>query len=317
MEKWNEALFDSYSDKIFKYNHFGRYLRTKYKLTIQKITIDAGFTCPNRDGSITTGGCIYCDNRTFNLNVRRQDKLSVREQIAEGIEFVKKNFGVDKFIAYFQAFTNTYSDVTHLKKQYDIIREFPEIIGLSIGTRPDCIDSEKLDLIESYSDDYMVWVEYGLQTANDDTLKRINRGHTRRQFLDAVKLTENRKVSICVHLILGLPGESHETMMETADVIAKLPISGIKLHNLCVIQGTQLEIMYNEGKYKPLEFNEYIQTAVDFLERIPYEITVQRLTADAPLDILIAPDWATNRWNIIDGIDKEFIKRNSLQGIKC
>lgn len=312
-----DSIFQDYGDNIFTYNHFGRYLRVKYGEKIHKIIIDAGFTCPNRDGKLAKGGCIFCDNKIFNDNARRTVKKPVRAQIAEAIERKKKVYGVAKFIAYFQAYTNTYANVFHLKKEYDIIRKFPEIIGLSIGTRPDCIDNEKLDLIESYSSEYMVWIEYGLQSANDKTLQIINRGHSLEQFLDAVRITESRRLSICVHTVLGLPGESEEDMMKTADILSNLPINGIKLHNLCVVKNTELANIYYNNDYTPMTFEEYIKYSVKFLERIPYHITIQRLTADSPDDIFIAPEWAKDRWKIIEGIDAEFRRRNSMQGILC
>jgi radical SAM protein (TIGR01212 family) len=179
------------------------------------------------------------------------------------------------------------------------------------------VDREKLDLVESYSKDYMVWIEYGLQSANNETLKRINRGHTVEQFLKAVEMTKERDISICVHLILGLPGENHSMMMDAAQFLSGLPITGIKLHNQCVVRQTILEKMYRDGDYRPLTLEEYVKAAVDFLERIPFEVTVQRLTADAPDDIFVAPDWAKNRWKIIEEIDKEFVRRDSHQGIGC
>jgi uncharacterized protein len=310
-------LFTYPKEKIFRYNHFGRYLRTKYGYTVHKVNIDAGFTCPNRDKETATGGCIYCDNRAFNKHAYPEIEKSVRQQLAEGIAQKKRIYKIDKVIAYFQAYTNTYENSEFLKKQYDLIREFPEIMGLSIGTRPDCIDNEKLDLIESYADDYIVWVEYGLQSANDKTLETINRGHNFQQFLDAIEITKNRKISLCVHLIIGLPGESYDDMMRTADLLSGLPIDGIKLHNMCVVKDTRLHEMYIDGSFKPMGFDEYIQTSVDFLERIPYEITVQRLTADSPPDIFVSPEWANDRFSIVNAIENEFIRRDSFQGIKC
>lgn len=306
-----------YENRIYRYNHFGRYLKTKYGYRVNKVNIDAGFTCPNRDGTKTTGGCIYCDNRAFNKHAYRDIQKTIRQQLAEGIAQKKRIYGIDKIIAYFQAYTNTYEKTEYLKEQYDVIREFPEIIGLSIGTRPDCIDSEKLDLIGSYAKDYQVWVEYGLQTANDVTLEKINRGHSFRHFLDAVSLTAGRNISVCVHLILGLPFEDHAVMMNTAGSIANLPISGIKLHNMCVVKDTALEKLYRTGQYIPQTFEQYIQTAADFLERIPYEITVQRLTADSPPDIFVAPGWAKDRWKTVNAINNELVRRDSFQGIRC
>jgi len=308
-----ELLFE---DKIYRYNHFGRYLKTTYGHSIHKVNINAGFTCPHRDKDTNAGGCIFCDNRAFNKYAYPEIERSVRQQIAEGIARKKKVYGVDRIIAYFQAYTNTNDEVENLRERYDIIREFPEIVGLSIGTRPDCVDPEKIDLIESYAKDYQVWLEYGLQSASDETLEKINRGHTFQQFLDAVKITEGRPIKICVHLILGLPFEDHAAMMNTADLIAGLPIAGIKLHNLCVVKGTELEALYREGRITLLSRDEYVRTAVDFLERIPYEITVQRLTADSPEDIFVAPEWARDRWKIINGINAELVRRDSFQGIR-
>ena len=308
----DELLFDE--NKIYRYNHFGRYLKAKYGSRIHKVNINAGFTCPNKENN--KGGCIFCDNRAFNRYAYPELKASIHQQLAEGILRKKRIYKVDKVIAYYQAYTNTYDEVENLKLRYDIIRDFPEVFGLAIGTRPDCIDSEKLDLIESYAQDYQVWIEYGLQSACDETLEIINRGHNFQQFLDAVKITEGRDIFICVHLVLGLPGEDHATMMRTADLISGLPISGIKLHNIAVVKETELEKLYNEGTFIPPSFHEYIQTAVDFLERIPYEITVQRLTADAPSDLFVAPDWAKDRWSIINAISDEFARRGSFQGIR-
>jgi len=305
-----------YENKIYRYNHFGRYLKTKYGYPVHKVNIDAGFTCPNRDKVTGEGGCIFCNNRAFNKHAYRDIQKTIRQQLAEGIAQKKRIYGVDKIIAYFQAYTNTFDSVEYLKSQYEVIREFPEIVGLSIGTRPDCIDSEKLDLIESYAKDYLVWVEYGLQSANDSTLDKINRGHNFQQFLDAISITRSRAIFICVHLILGLPFENHADMMRTAERLAGLPIAGIKLHNMCVVKGTELEKLFNEGKYTPPTFDEYVHAAVDFLERIPYEITVQRLTADSPPDIFVAPEWAKDRWKVVNEIDAELRRRDSFQGIK-
>ncbi|MEW5736445.1 MAG: TIGR01212 family radical SAM protein [Thermodesulfobacteriota bacterium] len=305
-----------YENKIYRYNHFGRHLAARYGSKIHKVNINAGFTCPHRDEKTNTGGCIFCDNRAFNKYAYPEITRSVRQQLAEGIARKKNIYGIEKIIAYFQAYSNTNDSLERLRGRYDIIRDFPEIVGLSIGTRPDCIDPQKLDLIETYTKNYQVWIEYGLQSASDAVLAKINRGHTLRQFLDAIEMTAGRPVSICVHLILGLPGETRDSMMQTADLLATLPIQGIKLHNICVVKGTELERLYRRGEFAPLSFDEYVQAAVDFLERIPYEITVQRLTADSPADIFVAPDWARDRWKIMNAINDEFIRRDSFQGIR-
>ena len=300
-----------------RYYSFSNYLRRRFGCRVHKVTLHAGFTCPNRDGRAGSGGCIYCDNRAFSLNVRRGPAADLRLQLAEGIARQKKRFKSGRFIAYFQAYTNTYDTVERLRRTFDVIRDFPEIVGLSVGTRPDCIDAEKLELLESYAPQRFVWVEYGLQSAHDRTLRRINRGHTAGQFLDAVEMTRGRNMSICVHLILGLPGETREMMLETARFLARLPIHAVKLHNQCVVRGTRLEEMHQAGEYQPLSFEEYVRAACDFLELIPRGITVQRLTADVPRGILAAPGWAADGRIIRRAINDELTRRGSFQGMKA
>ncbi len=287
---------------------------------MQKIPLDAGFGCPHRPGGDhrTGKGCIYCNNVSFSPYSSTLDQpAALKTQLAQGIQLGTTRYRASRFIAYFQAFTNTYAPVNSLKQRYDVIKEFPEIIGLAIGTRPDCIDEEVLDLIASYSDTYETWIEYGLQSAHDATLARINRGHTVDEFLAAVEKTARRKILICVHVILGLPGEDASHMHATADFVASLPVHGIKIHHCHVIKDTDLASWYLEGRYQPLERDQYVSLVCDFLERIPWSILVQRLVCDAPHDMVLAPLWALNKKSILFDIDKEFERRATYQGALC
>jgi len=295
------------------YYKFSTFLKERYGERVQKITINADFTCPNRDGTVGEGGCIYCNNHGFNVNIR-QKPISIREQIIAGIDHGKKNKR-SKFIAYFQAFSNTYATLDHLKKCYDEILPFDEIVGLSIGTRPDCIDEDKLALINSYTSDRMVWIEYGLQSVHDKTLQTINRGHDYAVFDRAIKLSSTYPdIFICVHMILGLPFETKEEMLKSASTIATLPIHGIKLHPLHIVKDTSLEKLFREKKFSPLSLPDYVELCCDFLERIPRHITVQRITADAPEALLIGPLWVSRKMATLNAIDNEFRRRGTQQG---
>ena len=221
-----------------------------------------------------------------------------------------------KFIAYFQTFSNTYASLERLKTMYDTVREFSDIVGIAIGTRPDCVNEEILNLIETYTDTYEVWIEYGLQSSHNKTLEKINRGHTCQQFLEAVELTSSRPIRICVHVILGLPGENHEDVLQTARLISQLPIHGIKFHPLQIIRNTPMESMYRNGEIQLLDGETYARWVVDFLEILPPGMVVQRITADAPDIWLIAPDWCRNKMNVINRVDHIFNSRNSRQGKK-
>ena len=283
-------------------------------MRVYKVSIDAGFSCPNRDGSKSKDGCIYCDNRGFSFNSRIAS-LPIEEQIAKGIEFGKRRFKAEKFIVYFQAYTNTYAPLEVLKKKYDSIRKFEEVVGISIGTRPDCINEEILDLIESYTSDYEVWIEYGLQSILNKTLEFINRGHVYEDFLEAVSLTRKRKnIKICVHVIIGLPHETERNILETAEVVGRLKLDGIKIHPLHIIKGTNLEEIYKKGQYKPLELDAYVNLAVGFLERIWSDTVIQRITADCPREFLIAPMWIVDKNKVLGRIEEKLLQINAFQG---
>ena len=277
---------------------YNDYLRERYGCKVYRIAIDAGFTCPNRDGTKGTNGCIYCNaggSRASYINKGG----SAKEQLITRIKYLKDAKGAKKFIAYFQAFTNTYAPLDRLKETYDSVLGFNDIVGVSIGTRPDAIDKEKLKLISSYKDRYEVWMEYGLQSIHDKTLKAINRGHSFADFLNAVKLTKKFKILMSAHVILGLPGETKEDMIKTAKKIAELKIDGIKIHVLHVLKGSVLEKMHREGRIKLLRQDEYVSLVCAFLNNLPPDIIVQRLTGQGGKEDHIAPLWALNKTDTI------------------
>ncbi len=270
---------------------FNAWLKNRFGRRVQKITVDAGLTCPNRDGTVGTGGCIYCNARGSGTGAMAAG-IGVAEQVRRGAEAMARRYKAKKFIAYFQSFSNTYAPVDRLRRLYDAALSVPDVVGLSVGTRPDCVDREKIDLLAGYAESRMVWVEYGLQSAHDATLARINRGHDFGCFREAVALTRNRGIFICAHVILGLPGEDPRAMMETADAVAALGMDGIKIHLLYVTRGTALERLYASGGYRPLEQDEYADLVVDFIRRLPPGMVIQRVTGDPHPEELVAPEWA-------------------------
>ncbi len=296
-----------------RYYDFKSFLINKFGCKVYKLQIDAGFTCPNRDGAISTGGCTYCDGRGSRL--RQKGSLpSVTEQIEQSKKYYRKKRSAAKFIAYFQTFTNTYGHYKKLKALYDEALAQKDMVGLAVGTRPDCVPDEVIDLFEEYANDYHVWVEYGLQSIHEKTLKSINRGHGPEVFLDAVRRTAGKNINICVHIIVGLPGENYKEILETARVVAGLPINGIKIHLLLALKGTVIGDLYKEDKITMLDKEEYVGTVCDILEILPPEVTIQRLTADGYRDIYLAPQWGINKMDVLNSIDRELEKRNSFQG---
>ncbi|MBQ7450679.1 TIGR01212 family radical SAM protein, partial [bacterium] len=276
-------------------------------------TIDGGFSCPNRDGTISSLGCIYCDDGgSFSQSC--DNKLPIEEQVKIGIEQQHKRYGANKFIVYFQAFSNTYKPVNELKKIYDSAFCDDRIVGISIGTRPDCVDEEKLKLISSYKDKYEVWIEYGLQSIHNKTLKLINRGHDYECFENAYKLTKKYGIKICTHVIIGLPEESKQDIIKTAQKLSELKVDGVKFHCLCLLENSPL---MNYKKFQPTEEDYYADIVCDFIELLPETTTIHRLAANGKNDKLIAPLWLKKRFGTINKIDKIMENRKSFQGIKC
>lgn len=294
------------------YYSFNRYLREKFGTKVRKVSLNAGFTCPNRDGTFSADGCTFCNERGFSHSAGNTAPL--HDQIKTGIDFSRKRFKTGRFIAYFQNAANTSGSVGELKKAYDAIKDFPEIVGLFIATRPDCLDGGRLDLIESYADRYDVWIEYGIESTSDATLRRINRSHTFSQTLKAIEETSKRNIKIGAHVILGLPGESEKDMMKTAETLAGLPVDGIKLHVLHVLRDTKLEEAFNKGEVRLMEPAEYVNLACNFLERLNPKCVILRLVSDAREETLIAPKWINDKLKIIKAIENEFQKRASRQG---
>lgn len=298
------------------YFSYGNYLKQIFSCKVYKIGLDAGFTCPNRDGSVAYGGCVYCENRSFSPN-SKGSRRTVSEQIAGGMEFYRNHFKADKFIAYFQAYTNTYGPVNLLDDLYREALSFDDVVGLSIGTRPDCLPDEVVDLLASYSKKTHLWVEIGLQSMYEETLTWMNRGHSFDQFVDAITRVKLRGLRVCVHVILGLPGETHDMTMQTADTLAGLNIDGLKVHHLYVAENTMLEKMYAKGGIDLISLEEYVHLVCNFLERIPPGVAIQRLTGELTGDYLIAPKWGVSKKVILRAIENEFESRNSYQGKKC
>jgi uncharacterized protein len=297
-----------------RYYDLKSYWRNLFGFNVYKLPIDAGFTCPNRDGKVATGGCIYCDGRGSRL--RQSGSLpSVAEQLQREKAYYAVNRQAKKFIAYFQTFTNTYAPLDHLKRLYDEALSAEDIIGLSIGTRPDCLPDDVIDLFQTYAANRHIWLELGLQSIHDKTLQLVNRGHSAKTFLDAVRRVSGKNIHVCSHIIIGLPGESHEDTIETARTLAALPLHGIKIHLLLALRGTRIGELYEEGKITLLEKDEYIKAVCDILEILPPEMVIQRLTADGYRDIFLGPRWAINKMDILNAIDAELVKRDSYQGI--
>ena len=298
-----------------RYNDLNTYLRSVFGCRIQKITVDAGLTCPNRDGTVSTGGCIFCNSRGSGTGAHLKG-LTITDQVTQGKKYLGRRYKAKKFLVYFQSFSNTYAPVDKLQKLYDEALADEDVVGLSIGTRPDCVDLPVLELLQGYAAQRLIWIEYGLQSASDKTLELINRGHDVRSFKNAVNATLNRGIKICAHVILGLPGESRADMLTTARTISELGVDGVKLHLLYVVKGTALEALYRMGNYRCLEQQEYIDLVCDFLEHIPPQMVIQRLTGDPHPEELVAPQWARQKSDTLRKIHEALEKRNSRQGLK-
>lgn len=296
-----------------RYNQYSAHLKDKFGVKVYKITLDAGFSCPNRDNTISTNGCIFCDDGG-SFSQAHSNLLSIEDQLEAGVENLSKKFKAKKFMSYFQAYSNTYKPLKELEKIYSSALKHPDIVGLSIGTRPDCVDKEKCKLIASFKDDYYTWIEYGLQSIHDKTLKTINRGHDFNCFLKAYELAKDEGLNVCAHVILGLPGETKDDMIKTAQKLAELKIDGIKIHMLCALKGTELSRQYEGGKISLMSEEDYIQTVCDFLEILPPSTTIHRLAGNGLKKNLIAPRWLGKKLDCLNKIDRELEKRGSYQG---
>ncbi|MFC2149754.1 TIGR01212 family radical SAM protein [Candidatus Auribacterota bacterium] len=297
-----------------RYNSFSDYLKKKYGCKVYKVSIDAGFTCPTRDGTRSDKGCIYCDD-TGSRAPYCDRSLDIGDQVRRGIELMKKRYKARKFMAYFQAYSNTYAPAHELKEIYDRALIDGDIVGLSISTRPDCVNRENVEVIGDYARKYEVWIELGFQSFNDRTLKAINRGHGANENYKAVELIKkNGGIKICGHIILGLPGEENKDHIAAAKEINRLGIDGVKIHNLHILKETTAEHMYRKGEIRLPGMDEYVGSVCDLLEHIDPKIIIQRLTGDASPERLIAPEWTNQKAVILKMIDEELERRGSKQG---
>ena len=297
------------------YYDFSTFLRQYFEGKVQKISVHAGFTCPNRDGAKGVGGCTYCNNQTFNPEYC-DPKLSVTQQLEDGIRFFERKYPAMRYLAYFQAYTNTYGELEHLKKMYEEALAVDAVVGLVIGTRPDCMPDALLDYLQELSHRTFLMVEYGIESANDETLLRINRGHDFATAVEAVRRTHERGILTGGHLILGLPGEERDELLRQASLIASLPLDMLKLHQLQLIKGTRMAREYEEHPewFHLYEADEYIELAIDYIERIPQHVVIERFISQSPRTLLIAPDWGMKNHEFVDRLRRRMAERNTWQG---
>lgn len=280
---------------------FGAYLKGKWGEPVHKVTINAEFTCPNRDGSKGIGGCTFCNNASFSPATKRP--VPIIEQVAQGQLQIRKRKPADKFLAYFQAYTNTYGDVDYLRQVYDEALAQPGIIGLSVGTRPDCVPDPVLDLLAEYQQrGQEVWLELGLQSAHDEALARVNRGHGFAEYVDAMQRARQRDLKICTHLIVGLPGEVPEDSFDSLDKVLEQGTHGLKIHPLHVVRCTQLARQWYRGDYQAISEDDYVRVTAEMIRRTPRSVIFHRLTGTASDDLLLAPEWCRKKWRVLNAI---------------
>ncbi len=297
-----------------RYHSLNYFLRNKFGEKVFKISLDAGFTCPNRDGALSDIGCIFCSPRGSGDFTISWDNIS--EQFDKAKAMMAKKWMKGKLIAYFQAYTNTYAPVEELREKYYSIIDKENLVGIAIATRPDCLPPEVMELLKELNEKTYLWVELGLQTVNENTAKLINCGYTLESYKGAVKSLKESGIDIVTHCILGLPGETQEDMLKTVDFVANTGTQGIKLHLLHLLEDTPMVKLYKEKKLRLLEKDEYVDLIIDCVERLPADMVIHRLTGDGPRSTLIAPKWSLNKWEVLNAIDDRFIERNTWQGKK-
>lgn len=295
------------------YNDYGAWMRRQFPFRVQKISIDAGFSCPNRDGHISHGGCTFCDNRTFNPSYCQPSK-SITEQITEGKEFFRHKYPDMKYLAYFQAFSNTYATLDTLQHRYEEALSAEDVVGIVIGTRPDCVSDEILNYLESLNRQTFMIVEYGIESVSDDTLRRVNRGHNFECSRRAIIETHNRGILTGAHIILGLPGESAENNVRQADIISALPIDILKLHQLQIIRGTQLAAEYERQPFNLYTADEYIDLCRRYIERLRPDMVLERFVSQSPKELLVAPKWGLKNYEFANRFVNYMKLMDSWQG---
>ncbi|MEW6590656.1 MAG: TIGR01212 family radical SAM protein [Pseudomonadota bacterium] len=304
------------SDLGERVHTFGQAMRARHGERVHKIALDAGFTCPNRDGSKGTGGCTFCNTRSFAPGTR--DPAPLAAQFARARSRIARGTGARRYLAYFQAYTNTYAHVDALRALYDEALAEPGVIGLSVGTRPDCVPPPVLDLLADYrARGHEVWLELGLQSAFDATLERVNRGHGFAEYAAATRAARARGIPVCCHLIVGLPGEDASHSQASLERVLEVGVDGLKLHPLHVVKHTRLAIDWKRGRYTPLAEADYVDIAADLIERTPWPVVFHRVTGTAPPDLLLAPAWCAKKWDILNGIAATLAARGSRQGMRA
>ena len=297
------------------YNDFGAWIRRRFPFRVQKISVDAGFSCPNRDGAISCGGCTFCDNHTFNPSYCNSRK-SITEQLEEGKAFFARKYPDMKYLAYFQAYSNTYAPVPRLKQLYEEALSDEDVVGIVIGTRPDCLSPEILDYLEELNRRTFVIVELGVESANDETLLLVNRGHTFADSVNAIEAVHRRGILVGVHIILGLPGEDREEILRQASVISDLPLDILKLHQLQIIKGTCMARQYSEAPFHLFSVEEYIELIGEYLPLLRKDIVLERFLSQSPGEMLLAPKWGLKNHEFVHLLNKYLEKNNICQGSK-
>jgi radical SAM protein (TIGR01212 family) len=297
------------------YRLFSAHLKERFGVRVHKISVDAGFGCPNRDGGRDRPGCLFCDPDGSGA-VGLDRRLGVAAQLEQGKEVMTRKYHAGRFLAYFQPFSNTFAPPAVLRTLYDEALAVPEVVGLAVGTRPDCLDGAVLDLLAEYDRSTYFWLEIGLQSSHDRTLAWLRRGHDYAGFLQAYAAAKARGLQVCVHLVIGLPGEGRDELLATVAELARLRVDGVKLHLLHVLEGTPLGELYRQGQVRVLEQVEYVGLVVDVLERLPEQTLIHRLTGDGPRATLLAPLWSLSKWEVLNAIDAEMNRRGSVQGCR-
>jgi radical SAM protein (TIGR01212 family) len=306
-----------YTSTNKRYHTWDYYLKSVFGEKVAKVSLDGGFTCPNIDGTISRGGCIFCSKRgsgDFALEITSEN---LKKQFEAAKNSIRKKWpGINKYIAYFQAYSNTYADIKILREKYETVLSLKNVVGLSIATRADILDKEILEYLGELNKKTFLWVELGLQSSNDKTAQLINRGHDFRTFMKAAEQLRERNIKVCVHIINGLPGETYDDMIKTVKDISVLDINAVKIHMLYILKDTPLFKLYEKEKFSVMKREDYIQTVADQIELLPEEVIVERVTGDGKADDLKAPLWSLNKISILNDIDKELVRRNTWQGIK-
>ena len=298
-----------------RYRTYNRWLRKQFGERVHKVIVDAGFTCPNRDGTLAVGGCTYCNNSSFRPPLAIKT-APIAEQIANGIAYLRRRVEARKFIVYFQPFTNTYRDVDYLRTLYTDALDHPDVVGLAIGTRPDCVDKEKIEMIDEIGRSTFVSLEFGVESIYDETLRRVNRGHSYTDFVDAMDLARDRSFHTGAHIILGFPWETREQWLAMADRLSGIGLDLVKIHHLHIVKGTALAREHMEKPFRLMNFEEYLDLVCDFVERLKPSIVIERLFGEAPLGMLVAPNWGRTRNQVIQGIRQRMEERDVVQGSK-